>query len=104
MLRYVKGIHVERAGSVIFSFIQEHKELWPVRVMCRTLGVSTQGFYTWCSRPTSNQQQRRDAILVKIRTVHAECKSRRVGTTAAHASTPNSKGMVSSVVSTPSPN
>jgi putative transposase len=59
---------------VIFSFIHEHKEVWPVRVMCRTLGVSTQGFYAWCSRPTSNQQQRRDAILVKIRTVHAECK------------------------------
>jgi transposase InsO family protein len=61
---------------VKFSFIHEHKEVWPVRVMCRTLHVSTQGFYAWCSRPTSNQQQRRDAILVKIRTVHAECKQR----------------------------
>jgi putative transposase len=61
---------------VKFSFIHEHKEVWPVRVMCRTLNVSTQGFYAWCSRPTINQQQRRDAILVKIRTVHAECKQR----------------------------
>jgi putative transposase len=61
---------------VIFSFIEQHKEVWPVTVMCAALGVSPQGFYAWRSRPASGQQQRRDALLVEIRAVHAEVKGR----------------------------
>jgi putative transposase len=61
---------------VIFSFIEQHKEIWPVTVLCDTLGVSTQGFYAWRSRPTSTQQQRRDALLVEMHAVHAEVKQR----------------------------
>jgi transposase InsO family protein len=44
--------------------------------MCDTLGVSPAGFYAWRSRPSSEQQQRRDALLVEIRAVHAEVKER----------------------------
>jgi putative transposase len=61
---------------VIFSFIERHKDAWPVTVMCHTLGVSPAGFYAWLQRPRSEQQQRRDALLVEIRTVHAEVKQR----------------------------
>jgi transposase InsO family protein len=61
---------------VIFSFIEQHQDLWPVTVLCETLGVSAQGFYAWRSRPTSQQQQRRDALLVEIRAVHAQFKER----------------------------
>jgi putative transposase len=61
---------------VIFSFIEQHQEVWPVTVMCEALGVSPQGFYAWRSRPRSEQQQRRDALLVEIRAVHAEVKER----------------------------
>jgi transposase InsO family protein len=61
---------------VIFPFIEEHRDVWPVAVMCETLGVSTQGFYAWRSRPKSEQQQRRDALVVEIRAVHAEVKQR----------------------------
>jgi transposase InsO family protein len=61
---------------VIFPFIEQHKEVWPVTLMCDTLGVSPQGFYAWRSRPTSTQQQHRDALLVEIRAVHAEVKQR----------------------------
>jgi putative transposase len=61
---------------VIFSFIQQHKEVWPVTVMCDVLDVSTQGFYAWRSRPISAQQCRRDALLVHIRGVHGEVKER----------------------------
>jgi putative transposase len=59
---------------VIFSFIEQHKQDWPVTVLCDALGVSPQGFYAWRQRPTSAQQQRRDALLVQIRAVHAEVK------------------------------
>jgi putative transposase len=61
---------------VIFSFIEQHKNVWPVSRMCDTLGVSPQGFYAWRARPTSEQQQRRDTLLVEIRAVHAEVKQR----------------------------
>jgi putative transposase len=61
---------------VIFSFIQQHAEEWPVGVMCATLGVSSQGFYAWRQRPTSSQQLRREALLVEIRAVHTETKQR----------------------------
>jgi putative transposase len=61
---------------MIFSFIQEHAEQWPVSVMCQTLDVSAQGFYAWRQRPTSQQQLRRAALVVEIRDAHAECKQR----------------------------
>jgi transposase InsO family protein len=61
---------------VIFSFIEQHKDAWPVTLMCSTLGGSPAGFYAWLRRPRSEQQQRRDALLVEIRAVHAEVKKR----------------------------
>jgi putative transposase len=61
---------------VIFAFIHEHKDVWPVRLMCDALGVSSSGFYAWRDRPESEQQRRRTALLVEVRTVHAEVKER----------------------------
>ena len=61
---------------MIFAFLEQHKDLWPIRLLCETLGVSFQGFYAWRSRPASAQQQRRDVLLVEIRAVHAEVKQR----------------------------
>ena len=52
--------------------------------MCDTLGVSSAGFYAWRSRPTSQQEQRRDAILKEIGSIHAEFK-RRYGSPRIHA-------------------
>jgi putative transposase len=59
---------------VIFPFIHQHQDDWPVTTMCRTLGVSTQGYYAWRSRSTSQQQQHRDALLAQIQAIHAEVK------------------------------
>jgi putative transposase len=61
---------------VIFPFIEEHKEVWPVAILCRTLQVSPQGFYAWRSRPKSHRQLRRDTLLVEIQAIHAETKQR----------------------------
>jgi putative transposase len=61
---------------VIFAFIGQHTDFWPVTVMCQTLGVSPQGFYSWRLRPASAQEHRRVALVVKIRSVHAEVKER----------------------------
>ena len=45
-------------------------------LLCETLGVSTSGFYAWLARAPSAAGQRRDALLVDIRAVHAEVKQR----------------------------
>lgn len=59
-----------------YRFIDEHRQHWPVRLLCETLEVSPAGYYAWRSRPANAQQQRRDTLLVEIRAVHAEVKAR----------------------------
>jgi transposase InsO family protein len=59
-----------------FRFIDQHKEQWPVRLLCKALGVSAAGYYAWRQRPRSNQAQRRDTLLVEVRAIHAEFKAR----------------------------
>src|SRR5205807_1124802 len=59
-----------------YRFIDQHKDQWPVRLLCETLEVSPAGFYAWRQRPASEQQQRRDALVVEIRAIHAEVKAR----------------------------
>jgi len=59
-----------------YRFIDQHKDQWPVRLLCETLEVSPAGYYGWRQRPASEQQQRRDALVVEIRAIHAEFKAR----------------------------
>src|SRR5262249_52689148 len=67
---------LRQGGSVIFPFIEAHKDVWPVPLMCETLYVSTNGFSAWRDRPASPAQLRRAAILVEVRAIHAEVKQR----------------------------
>jgi len=59
-----------------FRFIDNHRQHWSVRLLCETLEVSTAGYYAWRQRPTSSQEQRRTALVVEIRAIHAETKAR----------------------------
>jgi putative transposase len=59
-----------------YRFIEEHQGRWPVRVLCGALEVSPAGYYAWRQRPRSTREQRRDALLVEVRAVHAEVKAR----------------------------
>jgi transposase InsO family protein len=61
---------------VTFRFIDGHKGQWPVRLLCDALGVSPAGYYAWRDRPASARQQRRGALLVEIRAIHAEFQAR----------------------------
>jgi putative transposase len=59
-----------------YRFIDQHKDRWPVRLLCQTLEVSPAGYYAWRQRPRSRQQQRRDTLVVQMRTIHAEVQAR----------------------------
>ena len=55
-----------------FGFVDEHRDVWPISVMCRVLGVSVSGYYAWRSRPESARSRANRAVLDVIRLVHTE--------------------------------
>ncbi len=60
-----------------YRFIDQHKGLWPVRLLCGALDVSAAGYYAWrrCRR-SAGRRKRRDALLVEVRAIHAQFKGR----------------------------
>lgn len=55
-----------------FSFIHQHRQRWPVMLMCRLLAVSRSGYYAWIKQPESSQTLRRRRLTKMIQIVHAE--------------------------------
>ena len=55
-----------------FGFVDEHRALWPVRVICTVLGVSASGYYAWRTRAESRRAAANRALLDDIRLIHAE--------------------------------
>src|SRR5262249_12272875 len=52
-----------------FCLIEDHRDIWPVRVMCEALSVSPSGYYAWRSRMTSPRKIDNRALLVDIQRV-----------------------------------
>jgi putative transposase len=59
-----------------FRLIEDHRDIWPVRVMCDALSVSPSGFYAWRSRPQSPRQIANRDLLSDIRRVYADHRGR----------------------------
>ncbi len=55
-----------------FQWIEEHRELWNVNVLCEVLGVSRGGFYAWRDRPKSDRSRRQRELTDQMRAIHAE--------------------------------
>ena len=53
-------------------FVDEHRGVWPVRVMCRVLGVSASGDYAWRTRGENLRAKANHALLGTIRAIHAK--------------------------------
>lgn len=52
--------------------IERCREAFPVAMMCRSLKVSSSGYYGWRQRKPSQRQQANSRLLRQIRTIHAE--------------------------------
>ncbi len=64
--------------------MQEHRSVWPLRVMCRALEASPSGFYAWRARSPSAQCRRRVELRAAIRAVH-EASRQTYGSPRVHA-------------------
>ncbi len=40
-----------------YVFIRDHREAFPVKLMCQTLGLGRSGFYAWLNRPESPRRR-----------------------------------------------
>lgn len=52
-----------------FHFIEQHARTWPVRIMCRVLGVSPSGYYGWRGRVPSARTTANVALLANVRRI-----------------------------------
>lgn len=59
-------------------FINEHRNEFPVTVMCKVLMVSTSGYYAWLKREPSTRAQQDQNLVEKARQIH-KASGRRYG-------------------------
>lgn len=57
-----------------FDFVAAHRGRWPVRAMCRVLGVSAGGFYARRDRPASKRTERQANLTGKIKAAHEDSR------------------------------
>lgn len=66
-----------------YACIAEHRDSFPITLMCRVLGVSRSGFYAARQRQPSARARRDRRLLVAIRTIHRQSR-RRYGSPRVH--------------------
>lgn len=55
-----------------YRMIERCRNAFPVRLMCRCLGVSASGYHAWRKRPPSAQAQDNARLLSRIQRLHSE--------------------------------
>lgn len=55
-----------------YTFIERHRDQFPVAVLCGVLRVSRSGFYSWQRREPSGTQYRRQCLTEQIQEIHQE--------------------------------
>ena len=53
-----------------FEFIRKESANFPTRALCRTMGVSTSGYYAWRKRPPSTRKREDEQLSEKVRAIH----------------------------------
>jgi len=59
---------------VKYRFVERHKKAWPVRLMCKVLSISPSGYYAWRGRPTSERKRENEALVPRVREIHAQMR------------------------------
>ncbi len=54
-----------------YAWITEHRDLFPIAVMCKVLEVSSSGYYDSIDRPPSAKAERHERIKQAVVQVHA---------------------------------
>lgn len=67
------------------GMVDEHRGVWPIRMMCAVLGLSANGYYAWRARPENSRAAANRTLLNDIRDIHATA----AGRTARRACTPS---------------
>ena len=52
--------------------IEAQKHLYPVRVLCRTLGVSASGYYASVGRPMPARNRANGELVKRMKTIHQD--------------------------------
>jgi putative transposase len=55
-----------------FQFIEDHRDEFLVKLMCKVLEVSTSGYYAWRGRPPSKREMANRALTAKIKKAFRE--------------------------------
>lgn len=53
-----------------YQFIEEHRDEYPITVMCRVLGVSRSGYYAWRKRTPSAREMANQTLWSRIKRIY----------------------------------
>lgn len=53
-----------------YGAIEQYSETYPVRLLCRVLGVSPSSYYSWRHRPTSHRSLENERLVSVMRLIH----------------------------------
>jgi len=56
----------------VYAFINQYKNEFPVKVMCRVLNVSRSGYYAWLKRLKSMREQINTRLVVHMKAIHSK--------------------------------
>jgi putative transposase len=76
-----------------YQFIEQHKQEFPVVVLCRVLGVAESGLYAWRKRPACRRKREDAQLTSHIRQVFRTHRQR-YGSPRIHAEAIRSGGEV----------
>ena len=58
----------------MYRFVDCEKAVFPIRTMCRVLGVSPSGYWAWAKRPPSARARRDAELADRIRIIHTRSR------------------------------
>lgn len=67
-----------------FRFVDDHRDAYSVKRLCRVVGCSRSGFYDWCRRPPSRHARRDEHLSGLIGEIHVRSR-RTYGAPRVHA-------------------